>query len=113
MQCRIFHLGVLTGTARAGSLQAGERLRRPGRDVAGYLGHVGCTAFLKLGEELQRIPLGKPRFTVICNVDATPVREEEEIRSALQDQVNELSRRKGALLSEQTELQASLQDAQT
>ena len=45
------------------------------------------SAFLKLGEELQKTPLGHPRFTVICNVDATPVREEEEIRSALQDQV--------------------------
>jgi chromosome segregation protein len=33
--------------------------------------------------------------------------------AALQDQINEASRRKGALLSEQTELQASLQEAQT
>ncbi len=28
-----------------------------------------------------------PRFPVICNVEATPVRDEEEIRSSLQDQV--------------------------
>jgi len=33
--------------------------------------------------------------------------------AALQDQVNEASRRKGALLSEQTDIQASLQQAQT
>lgn len=40
----------------------------------------------------------------------------EELRAALasiQEQVNEISRRKGALQSEQTELQASLQQAQT
>ncbi len=33
--------------------------------------------------------------------------------AVLQDQINDMSRRKGALLSEQTELQASLQEAQT
>jgi [acyl-carrier-protein] S-malonyltransferase len=57
-------------------------------NVAGaYHSRLMNSAFLKLGEELQRTTLSKPRFPVICNVDATPVREEEEIRSALQDQV--------------------------
>jgi [acyl-carrier-protein] S-malonyltransferase len=57
-------------------------------NVAGaYHSRLMNSAFLKLGEELQRIALAQPRFPVICNVDAAPVREEEEIRSALQDQV--------------------------
>ncbi len=57
-------------------------------NVAGaYHSRLMNSAFLKLGEELQRTALAKPRFPVICNVDAAPVREEEEIRSALQDQV--------------------------
>jgi [acyl-carrier-protein] S-malonyltransferase len=57
-------------------------------NVAGaYHSRLMNSAFLKLGEELQRTSLASPRFLVICNVDAAPVREEEEIRSALQDQV--------------------------
>jgi [acyl-carrier-protein] S-malonyltransferase len=57
-------------------------------NVAGaYHSRLMNSAFVQLGDELQKIPLSKPRFPVICNVDATMVREEEEIRSALQDQV--------------------------
>jgi [acyl-carrier-protein] S-malonyltransferase len=57
-------------------------------NVAGaYHSRLMNSAFLKLGEILQRTPLATPRFTVICNVDAAPVRTEEEIRSSLQDQV--------------------------
>src|SRR5262249_34241914 len=40
-----------------------------------------------LGEELQRTPLQEPQFPVICNVDATPVKEPDAIRTSLQDQV--------------------------
>jgi [acyl-carrier-protein] S-malonyltransferase len=36
---------------------------------------------------LQATPLKTPRFPVICNVDAAPVCDEEEIRLSLQDQV--------------------------
>lgn len=57
-------------------------------NVAGaYHSRLMNPAFLRLGEELQRTSLATPRFMVICNVDAAPVREEEEIRSSLQDQV--------------------------
>jgi [acyl-carrier-protein] S-malonyltransferase len=57
-------------------------------NVAGaYHSRLMNSAFLKLGEELQRTPLSVPRFPVICNVDATPVREPEKIRESLQDQV--------------------------
>ncbi len=41
------------------------------------------------------------------------IAELQTAASALQEQVNEISRNKGALLNEQTELQASLQQAQT
>jgi [acyl-carrier-protein] S-malonyltransferase len=57
-------------------------------NVAGaYHSRLMNSAFLKLGEELQKTALAAPRFPVICNVDAAPVRGEEEIREALQDQV--------------------------
>jgi len=41
------------------------------------------------------------------------IAELQKTAAGLQEQINELSRRKGALLSEQTELQSSLQEAQT
>jgi [acyl-carrier-protein] S-malonyltransferase len=47
------------------------------------------SAFLKLGQELQRTTIASPQFPVICNTDARPVREPEEIRSSLQDQVTD------------------------
>jgi [acyl-carrier-protein] S-malonyltransferase len=57
-------------------------------NVAGaYHSRLMNSAFLKLGEELQRTQIATPKFPVICNVDATPVAEPEEIRSSLQDQV--------------------------
>jgi [acyl-carrier-protein] S-malonyltransferase len=45
------------------------------------------SAFRKLGEVLHATPLAMPRFPVVCNVDARPVHEPEEIRQTLQDQV--------------------------
>ncbi|MDQ3621155.1 MAG: ACP S-malonyltransferase [Verrucomicrobiota bacterium] len=57
-------------------------------NVAGaYHSRLMNSAFLKLVEELARTELQSPRFPVICNTDAEPVREPEEIRSSLQDQV--------------------------
>ena len=57
-------------------------------NVAGaYHSRLMNSAFVKLGEELQKTAFGIPAFTVICNVDARPVREPEEIRQSLQDQV--------------------------
>ncbi|MEA3213011.1 MAG: [acyl-carrier-protein] S-malonyltransferase [Chthoniobacter sp.] len=57
-------------------------------NVAGaYHSRLMNSAFVKLGDELQKTPLSTPRFPVICNTDARPVREPEEIRESLQDQV--------------------------
>lgn len=57
-------------------------------NVAGaYHSRLMNSAFEKLGDELQRVTFTQPAFTVICNVDACPVREPEEIRQSLQDQV--------------------------
>jgi [acyl-carrier-protein] S-malonyltransferase len=65
----------------------GIRLAKTLNVVGAYHSRLMNSAFLKLGEELQKTPLATPRFPVICNVDAAPVREEDEIRSSLQDQV--------------------------
>jgi [acyl-carrier-protein] S-malonyltransferase len=65
----------------------GIRLAKTLNVAGAYHSRLMNSAFLKLGEELQRTALAKPTFPVICNVDAAPVREEEEIRAALQDQV--------------------------
>ncbi|HEY2344196.1 MAG TPA: ACP S-malonyltransferase [Chthoniobacteraceae bacterium] len=57
-------------------------------NVAGaYHSRLMNSAFTKLGEVLQSTPLRTPAFPVICNVDAQPVQEPEEVRQSLQDQV--------------------------
>ncbi len=57
-------------------------------NVAGaYHSRLMNSAFVRLGEVLQNTAFLTPRFPVICNVDARPVREPEEIRQSLQDQV--------------------------
>jgi [acyl-carrier-protein] S-malonyltransferase len=59
-------------------------------NVAGaYHSRLMNSAFLKLGQELQRTTIAPPQFPVVCNTDARPVREPEEIRSSLQDQVTD------------------------
>ena len=65
----------------------GIRLAKTLNVAGAYHSRLMNSAFLKLGEELQATPLSTPGFPVICNVDAAPVREVEEIRSSLQDQV--------------------------
>ena len=65
----------------------GVRLAKTLEVAGAYHSRLMNSAFLALGEELQRTPFQPPRFPVICNVDARPVREPEEIRSSLQDQV--------------------------
>lgn len=57
-------------------------------NVAGaYHSRLMNSAFIALGQVLAETQLRKPIFPVICNVDARPVREGEEIRQSLQDQV--------------------------
>ena len=65
----------------------GIRLAKTLNVAGAYHSRLMNSVFLKLGEELQKTALATPRFPVICNVDANPVRDEEEIRSSLQDQV--------------------------
>jgi [acyl-carrier-protein] S-malonyltransferase len=65
----------------------GIRLAKTLKVAGAYHSRLMNSAFLKLGEELQKTPLAAPKFPVICNVDAAPVREEQEIRESLQDQV--------------------------
>ncbi len=57
-------------------------------NVAGaYHSRLMNSAFVRLGDELQRTQFNEPKFPVICNIDARPVRDPEEIRTSLQDQV--------------------------
>ena len=57
-------------------------------NVAGaYHSRLMNSAFVALGEVARETRVRKPPFPVICNVDARPVREAEEIRQSLQDQV--------------------------
>lgn len=57
-------------------------------EVAGaYHSRLMNPAFVALGQELEATALREPRFPVICNVDARPVHEPEEIRESLQEQV--------------------------
>jgi len=65
----------------------GIRLAKTLNVAGAYHSRLMNSAFLQLGEELQKITLATPRFPVICNVDAAPVREPGEIRESLQDQV--------------------------
>ena len=44
-------------------------------------------AYERLGEVLLQTPLHEPRFPVVCNVDAKPVRTAADIRRSLADQV--------------------------
>ena len=57
-------------------------------NVAGaYHSRLMNSAFVLLGEELQRTSFQTPQFPVICNVDAAPVSDADAIRTSLQDQV--------------------------
>ena len=42
----------------------------------------------KLGEELERVTIQKPQIPYVCNVDASYVTEEEEIKALLEKQVS-------------------------
>ncbi len=65
----------------------GIRLAKTLNVAGAYHSRLMNSAYLKLGAELQKTALATPRFPVICNVDAVPVRAPAEIRESLQDQV--------------------------
>jgi [acyl-carrier-protein] S-malonyltransferase len=57
-------------------------------NVAGaYHSRLMNSAFIRLGEALRQVTFHPPLFPVICNTDAQPVRDPEEILSSLQDQI--------------------------
>jgi [acyl-carrier-protein] S-malonyltransferase len=57
-------------------------------NVAGaYHSRLMNSAFIQLGTELTATHIEPPRFPVICNTDARPVRSASEIRESLKDQV--------------------------
>ncbi|MEQ1861745.1 MAG: ACP S-malonyltransferase [Chthoniobacteraceae bacterium] len=65
----------------------GVRLAKMLNVAGAYHSRLMNSAFEKLGEALQRVEFSAPKFPVICNVDACPVSEADEIRQSLQDQV--------------------------
>lgn len=65
----------------------GIRLAKTLNVAGAYHSRLMNPVFLRLGAELQATPMTAPRFPVICNTDARPVREPEQIRESLQDQV--------------------------
>lgn len=65
----------------------GIRLAKTLNVAGAYHSRLMNSAFVLLGGELEKTALQPPRFPVICNTDARPVREPEEIRESLQDQV--------------------------
>jgi len=57
-------------------------------NVAGaYHSRLMNSAYVKLGEVLERTDFATPKYQVICNVDAKPVSEAAAIRDALREQV--------------------------
>jgi [acyl-carrier-protein] S-malonyltransferase len=81
--------GEASKVALAVSLAKEHGIRRATLlNVAGaYHSRLMQSAYLKLAEVLGSTPLNSPRQTVVCNVDAAPVSEPEEIREALREQV--------------------------
>ncbi len=45
------------------------------------------SAYVKLGAELEKQSFHEPKFPVVCNIDAQPVREPARIRETLREQV--------------------------
>lgn len=57
-------------------------------NVAGaYHSRLMQSAYEKLGDVLGYTPINPPRQVVVCNVDAKAVKEREEIRNSLREQV--------------------------
>jgi [acyl-carrier-protein] S-malonyltransferase len=65
----------------------GIRLAKTLNVAGAYHSRLMNSAFVKLGDVMQNTAFHEPRYPVICNVDARPVRSPEDIRISLQDQV--------------------------
>ncbi len=81
--------GESSKVALAVSLSKEHGIRRATMlNVAGaYHSRLMQSAYEKLGEVLGFTPFSDPKVTVVCNVDAVPVRDHEEIRRSLREQV--------------------------
>ena len=81
--------GEAAKIALAVSLAKEHGIRRASvLNVAGaYHSRLMDSAYLKLGEVLEKTTFNDPEFPVICNVDALPVKEAARIRETLQQQV--------------------------
>ncbi|MGV3534075.1 MAG: ACP S-malonyltransferase [Chthoniobacteraceae bacterium] len=81
--------GEMSKVALAVSLakEHGIRMAKTLNVAGAYHSRLMNSAFVRLGEVLQETEIKTPAFKVICNVDARPVQEAEEIRESLQDQV--------------------------
>ena len=81
--------GETASVTRAVSLakERGIRMAKLLNVAGAYHSRLMNSAFVRLGKELAGIPLKTPRFPVICNTDAAPVSDADEIRESLEDQV--------------------------
>jgi [acyl-carrier-protein] S-malonyltransferase len=81
--------GEASKVALAVSLAKEHNIRRATMlNVAGaYHSRLMQSAYEKLGEVLQATQFAQPGAVVVCNVDAQPVRDADQIRRTLQDQV--------------------------
>ena len=81
--------GEASKVALAVSLAKEAGVRRAAMlNVAGaYHSRLMRTAYLKLADVLEQTALNRPKFSVICNLDAQPVAEAERIRETLREQV--------------------------
>lgn len=67
--------------------EAGVRRATPLNVAGAYHSRLMKSAYEKLGGVLERTEIGTPKFPVVCNIDAEPVRESAAIRGALREQV--------------------------
>ena len=81
--------GEATKVALAVSLAQEAGVRRAATlNVAGaYHSRLMKSAYEKLADVLEDIPIAIPRYPVICNIDAMPVVEAARIRETLREQV--------------------------
>jgi len=80
--------GSKAGVAEAEKLAAAAGLKSIVLNVAGaYHSRLMNSAYVKLGEVLERTEFNAPKYLVVGNVDARPVSEAPAIRNALREQV--------------------------
>ncbi|HWB59022.1 MAG TPA: ACP S-malonyltransferase [Chthoniobacteraceae bacterium] len=69
------------------SKDRGIRRAAPLNVAGAYHSRLMQSAYVKLGAELEKQSFHEPKFPVVCNIDAQPVREPARIRETLREQV--------------------------